>query len=342
MEPHPLEKYVGMRIYVTKTKPRCSGRVVRPEGFKVFEIPLRLKDEECKYPLYRLYKKGVDTIHALKILGGKWSYAGLKDANAETVQYITSLEGRKEKIINKGNVRAELVGCLSKPLKPGDLRGNSFVIKVEYECEADFVYDILRELKFIPGFFGHQRFGTKRPITHVVGKFLLLERFEEAKDVLLGEPWPWEGSVELRMAYCEGKEVNWPKKLDLERKVYLKGINGLGNMLKFFLQAYQAYLYNKMLSEKLKERTWIPGYYSIHASDKEWKEVMLKVLEEEGVEERHFRKWKLPGKERKGLIKTDVKVKVSGNKATFYFTLPPGYYATVVMREFIKDSPLLL
>ncbi len=341
MDPHPLEKYVGMRVFVTKRKPRCLGRVLRPEGFKVFEIPLRIKDERCRYPLYRLYKKGVDTIHALKMLGGKWSYAGLKDANAETVQYVTSLDGRWEREIDLGKVRAELVGCLERPLKPGDLRGNSFVIKITYNCDPSFVYDIAKELSFAPGFFGHQRFGTKRPITHLVGKLILLGKFEEAREAFLGEPWPWEGSVEARMKYCEGR-AEWPKYLDLERKVYKRGIKGLGGMLKFFLQAYQAYLFNKILSENLRERAWIPGYYSIHASNKAWKETMMRILREEGVGEEHFRRWRLPGKERKGRVKIDLRVKVEGKVATFYFTLPPGYYATVVIREFIKDSPLLL
>jgi len=42
-------------------------------------------------------------------------------------------EGKREREIDLGKVRAELVGCLERPLKPGMLRGNAFVIKVMYD-----------------------------------------------------------------------------------------------------------------------------------------------------------------------------------------------------------------
>ena len=40
----------------------------------------------------------------------------------------------------------------------------------------------------IPNFFGHQRFGTTRPITHLVGKALVQGDFEEAAMLFLAKP----------------------------------------------------------------------------------------------------------------------------------------------------------
>ncbi len=40
----------------------------------------------------------------------------------------------------------------------------------------------------IPNFFGHQRFGTTRPITHLVGKAISKGLFEEAVMIFLAKP----------------------------------------------------------------------------------------------------------------------------------------------------------
>ena len=44
----------------------------------------------------------------------------------------------------------------------------------------------------IPNFFGHQRFGTTRPITHLVGKAILKGDFEEAAMLFLAKPSLYE------------------------------------------------------------------------------------------------------------------------------------------------------
>jgi tRNA pseudouridine13 synthase len=43
-----------------------------------------------------------------------------------------------------------------------------------------------------PNFYGHQRFGTSRSITHLVGKHMLLGEWEEAAFTFLAKPSPYE------------------------------------------------------------------------------------------------------------------------------------------------------
>jgi TruD family tRNA pseudouridine synthase len=76
------------------------------------------------------------------------------------------------------------------------LLGNNFTITTKYitlpqpEAEALIEQTIqeLTEAGGIPNYFGHQRFGTTRPITHLVGKSLSQGNFEEATMLFLANP----------------------------------------------------------------------------------------------------------------------------------------------------------
>src|SRR5439155_1278215 len=75
-----------------------------------------------------------------------------------------------------------------RPLELGDLAGNRFRIvvrdlPVEPEIAAKTVEETARALRIaggFPSFFGIQRFGSIRPITHVVGRHLVRGEFREA------------------------------------------------------------------------------------------------------------------------------------------------------------------
>ena len=88
------------------------------------------------------------------------------------------------------------VGYLREALSLFYLLGNYFTIKIkaikhkESTVEARILQTIeeLEALGGIPNFFGHQRFGTTRPITHLVGKALVKGDFEEAAMLFLAKP----------------------------------------------------------------------------------------------------------------------------------------------------------
>ena len=60
--------------------------------------------------------------------------------------------------------------------------GNHFEIKVDNPSRniSDFI-----EYEKILNFFGYQRFGSKRPITHLVGKAIIQKDYQMALDLLL-------------------------------------------------------------------------------------------------------------------------------------------------------------
>jgi tRNA pseudouridine13 synthase len=130
----------------------------------------------------------------------------------------------------------------------------------------------LHTLRGIPNFFGHQRFGTIRPITHLVGKALARKNLEKAAFLFLAKPSPYEHpqSREARQRLMESgdfKEAlkHFPRILLYERlmlihlakhpKEYVGAFRKLPKRLRrLFLQAYQSYLFNRFLSQRLRRK----------------------------------------------------------------------------------------
>lgn len=61
--------------------------------------------------------------------------------------------------------------------------GNHFKIKIE---DADFtnIFQFNEQDKIL-NFFGYQRFGSRRPVSHLIGKAILQKNFDHAVDTLL-------------------------------------------------------------------------------------------------------------------------------------------------------------
>ena len=100
----------------------------------------------------------------------------------------------------------------------------------------------LEDFGGIPNFFGHQRFGTTRPITHLVGKAIIQGDFEEAAMLFLAKPSVHEHPVS-RQARQELESTknfkqaqkNFPKQLRFERIM----LNYLADNPNDFVGAFQ-------------------------------------------------------------------------------------------------------
>jgi len=158
------------------------------------------------------------------------------------------------------------------------LLGNSFTIKIsgitqDQNQVIEQVNQTIQEVNAlggIPNFYGHQRFGTTRPITHLVGKAILNGNFEEAAMLFLAKPSPDE-HPESNKARAELEQFrdfkaaleNYPKQLRYEVSM-LNYLNNNPNDFRgafqvlplklqgLFVQAYQSYLFNRLLSERVK------------------------------------------------------------------------------------------
>jgi tRNA pseudouridine13 synthase len=122
----------------------------------------------------------------------------------------------------------------------------------------------------MPNFFGHQRFGTTRPITHVVGKAIVQGDFEKAVFLFLAEPSANEhpSSRQARSELQSTQDFKqalqtFPRQLRYERLMlnhlvekpedFIGAFRRLPIRLQeLFVQAYQSYLFNRFLSERIR------------------------------------------------------------------------------------------
>jgi tRNA pseudouridine13 synthase len=123
----------------------------------------------------------------------------------------------------------------------------------------------------IPNFFGHQRFGTTRAITHAVGKAIVKGNLKKAAMLFLAKPSPFEhpesrqARKELRKSKDYSKALrDFPRQLRYER-LMLEHLTARPNdfsgafrrlpikLRQLFIQACQSYLFNKSLSKRIQD-----------------------------------------------------------------------------------------
>ena len=208
-----IDKEIGLSVYTTKYAP-ISGKIKKNENdFLVKEVlsekAIDSFDNLDGHAVYLLKKSGIDTNHALidieKRYGLVLKSLGLKDANAKTEQYvytykkINSLEeyaGQK--------YSAQRLGFVEKPISKKDMLGNYFEIRVS---DLNEPLPSFTGTENILNFFGYQRFGSKRPITHLVGKSIIKGDYEEALEYLLSfsSKYDSEKNNEMRKLISERK-----------------------------------------------------------------------------------------------------------------------------------------
>ncbi|MBS7625074.1 MAG: tRNA pseudouridine(13) synthase TruD [Candidatus Bathyarchaeia archaeon] len=296
-----IERSIGIEVYASRTE-GIGGVIKRsPEDFIVEEIladglkaSVKLENnlthvfaDHGRYLICILIKRGWDTLLAVeeisKAIGidsGRVGFAGIKDANALTAQYISvgGVPASKLADINIEGIVIKPLGYADEEVTPKRLLGNMFTIVVRSvrlvdEVIEDRIRRICSELDDfggVPNFFGHQRFGTIRPITHLVGKSILKGDFESAVMTFLSYVSPFESAKasEVRRDLRESLDFKaalkkFPKTLFYERLIlshlsnaprdYIGALHKLPQSFrKLFIQSYQSYLFNRFLSERIK------------------------------------------------------------------------------------------
>ncbi len=276
-----IEKIVGIERYITST-PGMGGRIKEePDDFYVEEIAdLKLSDDG-DYLILKVKKKNWDTMNfartlsnALGISQKRISFAGTKDKRAVSVQYF-AIRGVKAEQLEKVSIRdaeIEVVGYSRRAIQLGDLAGNRFRILTAGCRNGELFEKTLNELKDkgTPNFFGLQRFGSVRFITHEVGKLILQGDYEEAFWVYVAKPF--EGEKEevrkIREEVWKTRDAKlglreFPKHLRYERLLLQKLREGKSeeeallalpkNLKMMFIHAYQSYIFNRLLSARIDE-----------------------------------------------------------------------------------------
>ncbi len=306
-----------------------------PEDFIVIEIPNDFSGEG-PYQIYELTKVNYNTedaveavVKALGIKRKQVSYAGNKDRNAITKQFISLKKVSKEKVesINLKDIQLVFKGYSNKPVYLGDLKGNKFEITIRGLKEK---INIEKNVK-IPNFYDTQRFSE---YNHIIGKALIKRDFEKATNYIIKSSTKYGKVMRTHLDNNPNDYVNALKKIPTR-------------VLQIYLYSYQSFLWNKLANKNLGEENNflpIPGFGT---ETKDYKD----IFKEEEINERDFILREFPeismeGSQRK-LYSEVNDLRISdyekddlnpGYKLKISFSLGKGSYATMVVKHLLKNG----
>jgi len=281
------EAYIGMEVFYSDTD-GIGGRLrERFEDFIVKEIssppPPAPDGKVGEWTIATVTAENWETNRLVRMLSkALWTgkrnirFAGTKDKRGITTQ-LMAFNIRPEALqrVDLKGVTIENIFTSDKTIDIGDLIGNRFEIRITelkpgYEAWFDSTRQQLETLGGFPNFFGVQRFGAMRPVSHVVGKHLVRGEFEEAVMSYLGSPFPRE-TPEISEARRELEATkdfrvalrSFPNNLTFEKIMlqylvehpddYAGCIRKLPfNLVMMFTHAYQGYLFNRTMSERIR------------------------------------------------------------------------------------------
>ena len=282
-----MDREIGIEGYLTTT-PGIGGLLkASPDDFVVEEIPDappaapdgRFAIATVRTREWETNKLVRELARSLHISRRRIGFAGTKDKRAVTTRLFSFQDVPPEALqaIRLGDIEVLDAYAAAKPLEIGDLLGNRFRIVVRgISCSGDpasVVAETSRELRAargFPNFFGVQRFGSVRPVTHVVGRHIVRGEFREAVDAYVANPWEGEdpAAYEVRRALEETGDVrralrDYPRSYTFEKAILnhlaVRPEDPVGalralpfNLLMMFVHGYQSFLFNRILSERMR------------------------------------------------------------------------------------------
>ena len=389
-----IDQDIGMSVYSTSFSGIGGSIRNNPEDFVVSEVldekSLSKINPDEGYAVYLLKKQNIDTNHALKQISNKkhlkLKALGLKDAKAITEQYVCAVHKSKtSNDFSTDRFSIKKIGFVQKPLSKKDMIGNRFKIKISNSTASasDF-----HEFDKILNYFGYQRFGSQRPVTHLIGKALIQRDFDSAVSLLLSFTSEYDKPENTVIREKLSDKSNYkktldemPLQMDLERTILSEMIQHDDaktafkaipiSMRRFFVQAYQSFLFNLTLSVAFStENLFSPqegdvcfdgtGKLGKFSSDSQQKlaiplvgysyykktrfdEYVSKILGAEGVTPKDFYIKEMQEISSEGGFRNssidckDIEIK----NDLVQFTLSRGSFATIIMREIMKpENPL--
>ncbi|ESP89682.1 tRNA pseudouridine(13) synthase TruD [Candidatus Halobonum tyrrellensis] len=313
-EAHPRERTVGTDFYVSDADGIGGRLRATPEDFRVRERermdPEPVDADPGSYPflLLRATLRGWDTndfagrlSDAVGISRERVSWAGTKDKHAVTTQLFTVRGVDPADLPDVRDAEVDVLGRVGRALSFGDLAGNEFEIRVrDATGDPDPITAALRAFgrgegagavedaaeagesdaaaadapAAVPNYFGHQRFGSRRPVTHEVGLAVVRGDWRGAVLAYCGAPHeaePDESQAARRVVEREAESdaPDWnaaldamPGRLRYERSMLHRLVEGADwrealeavpdNLQRLFVNAAQSYAFNRVVSERLR------------------------------------------------------------------------------------------
>lgn len=333
--------------FLTSALPPGGGLFkATPEDFLVEELPAYEPsgERDCEHLFLWIEKRGHSTQDVAKALARHCgfrdkdiSWAGLKDRHAVTRQYLCAparyVEPKLESFSMPGVTVLRAARHRNK-LKSGHLHGNRFELKVREVKDTGAALAALEQLVKlgVPNYFGEQRFGFGGDNAEK-GKQILLaggrhrDRFERK---LFLSAYQSELFNRVLAARITGGTYGTVLAGDVLKKVPTGGE---------FICAEPAV--DQLRFDRFEVSTTGPIFGpEMRRPEGEVDALESKVLSDEGIERSLFEKG---GDETSG-VRRPLRVPVTledaraeGDVLHLRFTLPAGSYATVLLRELIKE-----
>jgi tRNA pseudouridine13 synthase len=280
----PLERELGIHWYASDAE-GIGGRLrATAEDFLVEELPLEKKQTNGPFLICRLTKRNWELQHAVKEIAKRLGishrrigWAGTKDRNAVTTQWISLYNVTSEQVVAVylKDITLEPLVQSNEGLSLGDLLGNRFDIVIRDPDPEDLAGRVQRISETVaagvPNYFGLQRFGAIRPVTHRVGEWILRGDYEQAVLTYVSMEFPGEPDEikAIRSAFRATRDpvpalYALPVQMNYERAMlhhltecpgdYAGALQVLPpKLLTMFVSAFQSYLFNLALSRRLDE-----------------------------------------------------------------------------------------
>jgi tRNA pseudouridine13 synthase len=268
-----------MGFYGSTTPGVPGGIKASPEEFRVREISSSPRpDPAGSYTVLRVESRGWEQHELADALARRLGlpprsirWSGTKDRRAVSERLFSYRGPPPEGDVSLHDAAVLEAYRARDGLVLGHHYGNAFRIRVgglpDDPAAAIGAYrtteEELRAAGGFPNFFGPQRFGEVRPVTHDVGRAIVRGRLEEAVEIYLTARPP-EGlggaGDEARAAYASHRDprralVEFPREYRFERLLLERLARGETpdgalkalpyELRRLFVHAYQAYLFNR-------------------------------------------------------------------------------------------------
>jgi len=304
-----LYEDIGVETFVTSTPGSpADGFMDKCSDFIVVESSVIHPQDYGNFHAYYLIKSGVSTEKARRKLSGigyrgGFFYYGLKDSNSLSVQRIALSSFVGKELCIEGKIKLAYIGRTPFVPKRGGFEGNIFAIRIPRSQANIETLEELKKIPFIPNFYGHQRFGTKKPLNHEIAAEKLMKGDLDLRG--------FEGRLlaESLQSYIFNRCLS---RLKLEENIGKAGLLlGKGH-------------------EKLSKK---------EIASKEHYECSLEVSKELGVLELMSSRDFLKSSMRLLYIENPLLRYYSNDeRIVVLLKMPPGSYASIFIREFFKQD----
>lgn len=320
-----------------------------PDDFRVEEIPAYPPAGQGGHLFVTFEKTGLTTREAVRRIADALGvneraagFAGMKDRQAVTVQ-TASFEGadvERARALSLDGIRVLAAEAHTNKLRTGHLRGNRFRIRVRTEGDPELaaremgraLARLVRE--GVPNYFGEQRFGIEGRNEHEARRWLV-EGGRAPRD-------PWKRKMLL--SALQGLLFNRVLAMRVEAGTFARALEG--DLCKLHATGGEFLVEDVAREQARVDAMEISPTGPMFGAEMRWPGGAVAALERSVMDDAGLRAEtlvavKAAGAGARRLLRVplqDARLLAEADGVVLSLSLPKGAYATVVLRELMKDG----